>query len=71
MAHDEASGATAARITAAHDAAVAAREDTYVDPATGYTVFTTAALAAKGRCCGNVCRHCPYGAAARAAARGE
>jgi len=32
----------------------------YVDPATGYLVFTTTFLR-KRPCCGNRCRHCPYG----------
>jgi hypothetical protein len=51
----------AAAIAAAHDAAVAAGEPGYLDPETGYFVFTAAALAAKGECCESGCRHCPYG----------
>ena len=51
----------AAAITAAHDAAVAAGEPGYPDPETGFFVFTSAALAAKGECCESGCRHCPYG----------
>lgn len=35
--------------------------DTYKDPGTGYQVFTEYALLKKGDCCGNACRHCPYG----------
>ncbi|NDB85782.1 MAG: hypothetical protein EB127_24235, partial [Alphaproteobacteria bacterium] len=35
--------------------------DTYIDPATGYQVLTSNALLRQGRCCGNSCRHCPYG----------
>lgn len=35
--------------------------DTYVDPASGYQVLTGLALQKQGRCCGNSCRHCPYG----------
>ena len=50
----------AARIRAAHDAAVAAGSEDYVDPATGYRVFTAVALREKGRCCGQGCRHCPW-----------
>ncbi len=46
---------------AAHAAAVAAGSPTYVDPATGYQVFTEAFLAERGRCCGSGCRHCPFG----------
>ena len=50
------------RVRAAHDAAVRAGEAGYVDPATGFFVFTAAHLAARGACCGSGCRHCPYGA---------
>jgi hypothetical protein len=35
--------------------------DTYIDPASGYQVMTSKALLKQGRCCGNSCRHCPYG----------
>jgi hypothetical protein len=45
-------------IAALHDAAVAAGCDMYLD-ASGYSVFTSAALARRP-CCGNRCRHCPY-----------
>ena len=38
-----------------------AGRDTYIDPATGYQVLTSEALRRQGRCCGNSCRHCPYG----------
>jgi hypothetical protein len=34
--------------------------DYYVDP-DGRYVFTAAYLLARGYCCGNACRHCPYG----------
>lgn len=34
---------------------------TYVDPKTGYTVLTAKYLASRGYCCGNGCRHCPFG----------
>mgnify|MGYP000226698630 CR=1 FL=1 len=47
--------------TAAHDDAVRSGRPRYVDPATGYQVFTEATLVARGRCCGSACRHCPYG----------
>ena len=60
--------------TAAHAAAVAAGSPTYRDPFTGYTVMTAETLRARGHCCGNGCRHCPYDdetfEAARRAARG-
>jgi hypothetical protein len=44
----------------AHDRAVAAGEPGYVDPDTGFFVFTAAELLARGECCGSGCRHCPY-----------
>ena len=52
--------ARAAAIARAHAAAVAAGEPGYLDPETGYFVFTAAALLAKGECCDSGCRHCPY-----------
>ena len=33
----------------------------YIDPATGYRVFTKLFHRRRGRCCGNICRHCPFG----------
>ena len=45
----------------AHEQAMAAGEPTYLDPLTGYLVFTAAHLRAQGACCGSGCRHCPYG----------
>jgi len=50
-------------IRAAHDRAVAAGEPGYLDPETGFFVFTAAELEARGTCCGSGCRHCPYPAA--------
>mmetsp|Transcript_117946 Transcript_117946/g.205317 ORF Transcript_117946/g.205317 Transcript_117946/m.205317 type:complete len:340 (-) Transcript_117946:25-1044(-) len=44
-----------------HTAACQKGSQTYNDPATGYTVFTELAHLARGYCCGNGCRHCPYG----------
>ena len=44
----------------AHDKAVKEGRDTYVDPDTGYTVFTKSAHERRGSCCGSACRHCPY-----------
>lgn len=35
--------------------------DSYSDPSTGYRVFTECGLLKQGDCCGNACRHCPYG----------
>lgn len=46
--------------SALHRAAVAAGRMTYVDPATGYRVFTELAHLARGTCCGSGCRHCPF-----------
>ncbi len=37
-----------------------ARQQTYDDPATGYTVFTAFSHLTRGDCCGSACRHCPY-----------
>ena len=46
------SSADDAAIRDAHDHAVAAGEPGYVDPVTGYFVFTAAELLARGECCG-------------------
>ena len=48
-------------IVRAHEAAIAAGEPGYLDPETGYFVFTSATLLANGECCKSGCRHCPYG----------
>jgi hypothetical protein len=48
-------------IRQAHDVAVNAGEAGYLDPATGLFVLTSAYLAERGSCCGQGCRHCPYG----------
>eukprot|EP00976_Prorocentrum_cordatum_P090962 1188333-Prorocentrum_minimum.AAC.2 len=44
----------------AHEAACKAGQAKYIDPKTGYSVFTEAALLKRGRCCGCGCRHCPF-----------
>ena len=49
-----------AEILAAHDAALAHDEDGYVDPVTGWWVFSAAHLEQRGTCCDSGCRHCPY-----------
>jgi hypothetical protein len=49
-----------ASVAAAHDRAVRAGEDGYIDPESGLYVFTEAYLAARGTCCDSGCRHCPY-----------
>jgi hypothetical protein len=47
-------------VTKAHDIAMADGAETYLDPTTGFVVLTEIALRARGTCCGNGCRHCPY-----------
>lgn len=47
-------------ILAAHNEAMAADSAGYSDPDTGLFVLTAAWLAARGTCCDNGCRHCPY-----------
>eukprot|EP00884_Botryococcus_braunii_P023373 jgi/Botrbrau1/971/Bobra.114_1s0013.1 len=51
----------APEIEEAHAGAETAGRTTYKDPATGYTVFTAGSSVARGSCCGNRCRHCPFG----------
>ncbi|MEM1024073.1 MAG: DUF5522 domain-containing protein [Myxococcota bacterium] len=43
-----------------HDIAIEGSEPGYMDPETGLFVLTAHFLAARGRCCGSGCRHCPY-----------
>jgi len=45
----------------AHKNACMNGESTYKDPVTGYSVFTEEFLLKRRNCCGNGCRHCPYG----------
>ncbi|XP_073244073.1 uncharacterized protein [Porites lutea] len=45
----------------AHKTACLKGENTYTDPVTGYMVFTEEFLRKRRACCGNGCRHCPYG----------
>ncbi|KAK1163990.1 hypothetical protein AOXY_G15962 [Acipenser oxyrinchus oxyrinchus] len=49
------------KIIEIHEEACQAGQQTYVDPATGYLVFTRHAHLQRGKCCGSACRHCPYG----------
>jgi Family of unknown function (DUF5522) len=65
---DDATDEWPAAVRAAHDEAVASGAPGYVDPETGYLVFTTRFLRERGHCCGSGCRHCPYDEAARRAA---
>ena len=44
-----------------HAEACAKGLDYYLDPKTGYRVFSAKALEGFGKCCGCSCRHCPYG----------
>jgi len=53
--------ATSSDIEDLHTHAVQLGQLTYIDPDTGYTVFTQVAHLKRGNCCGNKCRHCPYG----------
>ena len=43
-----------------HRRTVAAGGERYVDPATGYVVFTELFHLRRNRCCGSGCRHGPY-----------
>lgn len=43
-----------------HEAAVRSDVDGYLDPMTGFFVFTARYLDERGTCCENGCRHCPY-----------
>jgi len=44
-----------------HHQAVLQGAKSYQDPATDFTVFTELFHLERGKCCGNQCRHCPYG----------
>lgn len=44
-----------------HQIANEKNQATYIDPETGYQVLTSQALLKQGKCCGNACRHCPFG----------
>lgn len=44
-----------------HREACEARKQMYVDPSSGYKVFTEYAHLQRGKCCGSACRHCPFG----------
>jgi iron complex transport system substrate-binding protein len=50
-------------VAAMHARACAGGSPTYVDPATGYDVFTADFLRRRGHCCDSGCRHCPFPAA--------
>lgn len=44
-----------------HHIACEQDQATYIDPSSDYQVLTSVALLRQGKCCGNSCRHCPYG----------
>ena len=48
-------------IQQAHKEAVQAGNPGYIDPQSGLFVMTEFYLRNRGRCCGNGCRHCPFG----------
>ncbi|XP_058890758.1 uncharacterized protein C1orf53 homolog isoform X3 [Acipenser ruthenus] len=49
------------KIIEIHEEACQAGQQTYVDPATGYLVFTRHAHLQRGKCCGCACRHFQVG----------
>ena len=49
-----------AEILHRHDDALGRGLAGYVYPVTGLFVMAATTLAARGRCCGRGCRHCPY-----------
>lgn len=53
---DEATAQALRDIEEAHDVACRAGESRYIDPATGYKVFTSDTHVKRGFCCGNACR---------------
>ena len=44
-----------------HRKAVQSGQPGYIDPTSGLFVMTETYLRERGRCCGNGCRHCPFG----------
>jgi len=43
-----------------HDAALESGLPCYMDPISGFSVFTSDFLAKRGYCCESGCRHCPF-----------
>jgi hypothetical protein len=43
-----------------HREALASGRPVYLDPTTGFSVFTAQFLADRAYCCESGCRHCPY-----------
>jgi cob(I)alamin adenosyltransferase len=48
-------------IEEAHSKACNENNMFYTDPSTEFSVLTEIAHLKRGKCCGNMCRHCPYG----------
>lgn len=57
----EATSSSIVDIEEIHRQAILDKQSTYIDPSTGFTVFTELAHLKRGKCCGNQCRHCPFG----------
>eukprot|EP01012_Entosiphon_sulcatum_P004654 TRINITY_DN11906_c0_g2_i1.p1 TRINITY_DN11906_c0_g2~~TRINITY_DN11906_c0_g2_i1.p1 ORF type:complete len:330 (+),score=44.39 TRINITY_DN11906_c0_g2_i1:29-1018(+) len=55
------SGNAAPLIEKLHSEACRNGDATYIDPASGFQVFTALFHKERGYCCGSGCRHCPYG----------
>ena len=53
-----------------HEEASSNGETFYLDPETGFAVFTEFGLRQRGSCCGSGCRHCPWEAERRDTAEG-
>ena len=49
-----------ADIRRVHERACRKRENSYIDPVSGFFVMTAHYLRGRGYCCGAGCRHCPY-----------
>lgn len=60
-ANDSVSSPVVVDIEELHRVACEQKEAMYKDPVTGYSVLTAHFLRARQTCCGNCCRHCPYG----------
>lgn len=44
-----------------HEEACKDEKEFYIDPKSGFLVFTALKHLRRGKCCGSGCRHCPYG----------
>jgi hypothetical protein len=47
-------------IMSKHNKSLEQGEPGYIDPETGFFVFNAKSLVEQGKCCANICRHCPY-----------